>query len=106
MTLLGINSSEVRWQSPEEEPALQTNVVVVNSDGDVKEETDSEKDDETDPPDADEVVPVDDEPGEVGELDDFNEDDFDDDFDDDFEEEIEDEEFEDEDEFDLGIDIS
>ena len=100
MTLLGITSGEVRWQSSEEDGTLQTNVTIVMSEGDVDE-------DSQDSDVMDDEVPIEEEvEGEIGELDDFNEEDFDDDFDDDFEEEIEDEEFQDEDEFDLGIDIS
>jgi hypothetical protein len=101
MTLLGINSSEVRWQTPDDEAALQSTVTVMMSDA----EPDEKKQDSDV---TDDEVPVDDDDveGEMSELDKFNEADFDDDFDDDFEEEIEDEEFQDEDEFDLGIDIS
>lgn len=102
MTLLGINSSEVRWQTPDDETTLQSAVTVRMSDAEPDEET---KDSNV----TDDEVPInddDDVEGEMSELDKFNEADFDDDFDDDFEEEIEDEEFQDEDEFDLGIDIS
>jgi len=103
MTLLGITSSEVRWQSPENESTLQSTVTIVMSDG---ESDDDKQESKQDAEVTDDEVPVEDAEGETGELDDFNEEDFDDDFDDDFEEEIEDEEFQDEDEFDLGIDIS
>jgi hypothetical protein len=120
MTLLGMTTVQIGWDTSEDETNRPLPITIIASDDDPAPDTDDPSDEpkvddadgkEDNVPVAEPPVVPDPDPEpepepEPVEVDEFNEDDFDDDFDDDFEEEIEDEEFKDEDEFDLGIDIS